>query len=79
MYNDNIKMYITEMWYENINLIDLTQFGVQYPTQWVPGAVSLGVKRPRREADYSPQPSAEIKECAELYLHSPNTSSWRGA
>jgi len=25
------------------------------------------------------QPSAEVKECVELYLHSPNTPSWRGA
>jgi hypothetical protein len=22
---------------------------------------------------------AEVKECVELYLHSPNTPSWRGA
>jgi hypothetical protein len=40
---------------------------------------SLGVKRPGREADHSPPSSAEVKECAELYLHFPNTSSWRGA
>jgi hypothetical protein len=29
--------------------------------QWVPGAVSLGVKQPRREADYSPPCCAEVK------------------
>jgi hypothetical protein len=29
--------------------------------QWVPGAFSLRVKRPGREADYSPLSSAEIK------------------
>jgi hypothetical protein len=29
--------------------------------QWVPGAISLGVKRPGREADHSPPSSAEIK------------------
>jgi hypothetical protein len=51
----------------------------QPPIQWVPGALSLGVKRPGREADYSPPSSAEVKECLELYLHSPNMSSWRGA
>jgi hypothetical protein len=45
----------------------------------VPGALSLGLKRPEREADRSPPSSAEVKECVELYLHSPNTSSWRGA
>jgi hypothetical protein len=49
------------------------------PIQWVPGALSLGVKRPGREADHSPPSSAEVKEWVELYLHSPNTPSWRGA
>jgi hypothetical protein len=34
----------------------------QHPIQWVPGAVSLGVKRPGREADHSPPSSAEFKE-----------------
>jgi hypothetical protein len=32
------------------------------PIQWVPGALSLGVKRPVREADNSPPSSAEVKE-----------------
>jgi hypothetical protein len=32
-----------------------------------------------READNSPPSSAEVKEWVELYLHSPNTPSWRGA
>jgi hypothetical protein len=35
------------------------------PTQplilWVPAALPLGVKRPGREADYSPPSSAEVK------------------
>jgi hypothetical protein len=44
----------------------------QPPIQWLPGALSLGVKRPGREADNSPQCSAEVKEWVELYLHSPN-------
>jgi hypothetical protein len=39
--------------------------------QWVPEALSLGVKRPGREADHSPPSSAEAKECVKLYLHSP--------
>jgi hypothetical protein len=34
----------------------------QPPIQWVLGAISLGVKRPRREADHSPPFSAEVKE-----------------
>jgi hypothetical protein len=33
----------------------------QHPIQWVLGALSLGVKRPGREADHSPLSSAEIK------------------
>jgi hypothetical protein len=47
--------------------------------QWVPEALSLGVKRPGREADHSPPSSAEVKEWVALYLHSSNTPSWRGA
>jgi hypothetical protein len=31
-----------------------------------------------READHSPLSSAEVKEWAELYLHSPNAPSWDG-
>jgi len=34
----------------------------QLPSQWVQGALSLGIKRPGREADHSPESSAEIKE-----------------
>jgi hypothetical protein len=49
----------------------------QSPIQWVSAVVSLGLKRPGRAADHSPPSSAEVKECVELYLHSPNTSSWR--
>jgi hypothetical protein len=52
---------------------------IQPSIQWVPGSVSLGVKRPGRKADHSPPSSAEDKEYVELYLHSPNTPSWRGA
>jgi hypothetical protein len=51
----------------------------QPPIQWVSGAISLGVKRPGRETDHSPPSSDEVKECVELYFHSPNTPSWRGA
>jgi hypothetical protein len=39
----------------------------------------LGVKRPGHEADYSLPSTTEVKECVELYLHSPNMPSWRGA
>jgi hypothetical protein len=33
----------------------------QPPIQWVPGALSPGVKRPGREADHSPPTTAEVK------------------
>jgi hypothetical protein len=38
----------------------------------------VGMKRQGREADNSPPSSAEVKECAELCLHSTNTPSCRG-
>jgi hypothetical protein len=44
--------------------------------QWVPRALSLGVKWPGHEADHLPSSSAEVKEWVELYLYSPNTPSW---
>jgi hypothetical protein len=39
--------------------------------QWVPRALFLGVKRPGIEANHSLPSSSEVKECVELYLHSP--------
>jgi hypothetical protein len=33
----------------------------QLPIQWVPGALSLGIKRPEREVDNSPPSRAEVK------------------
>jgi hypothetical protein len=39
----------------------------------------LAVKRSGSEADHSPPSTAEIKECVELYFHSPSTPSWRDA
>jgi hypothetical protein len=43
---------------------------VSYPVG-VPGALSLAVKRPWREADHSPPSSAEVKEWVDLYLRFP--------
>jgi len=48
----------------------------QPPIQWVPGALSLEVKRPGRESDHSHPCTAYVKKCMELYLHSPCTPSW---
>jgi hypothetical protein len=33
--------------------------------------LSLGVKRPECEADHSTPSSAEVKDCVDIYLHSP--------
>jgi hypothetical protein len=41
----------------------------QLPIQWVPGALSQWVKRPRRETDHSPPVSAEVKKMW-IYIHS---------
>jgi hypothetical protein len=43
------------------------------------GALSLGVNRLGLKADHSSPSGAKVKEGVELYLHSPNISSWRGA
>jgi hypothetical protein len=34
----------------------------QPPVQWVPGALSPGVKRQERESDHSPPANAEVKK-----------------
>jgi len=56
-----------------------TDLGPTKPTiQQVLGALSLGVKQLRCEADQSPPSSAKVKECMELYLHSHSMPSWHG-
>jgi len=42
----------------------------QLSVQRVPGVLSLGIKRPGREADHSSPSSAEFRELVEPYLHS---------
>jgi hypothetical protein len=42
----------------------------QPPLQWVPGALSLGIKLPGREANHSPPSSAEVKN-AWSYISTP--------
>jgi hypothetical protein len=42
----------------------------QSPIQWIPGAISLGIKLPGREADHSPPSSAEVKN-AWSYISTP--------
>jgi hypothetical protein len=50
----------------------------QPPIQWVPGALSPGVKRPGREADHSLPASAEVKKMW-ISTSTPPTPSWRSA
>jgi len=38
----------------------------QPPIQWAKGALPVGIKWPRREADHSPPSSTEVKELVEL-------------
>jgi hypothetical protein len=40
----------------------------QPPIQWVPGALSPGVKLPGREADHSLRTNAEVKNCGAIHL-----------
>jgi hypothetical protein len=42
----------------------------QPPIQWIPWALSPGIKRPEREADHAPQSNAKSRT-VELCLHSP--------
>jgi hypothetical protein len=44
-----------------------------------PGALSLGIKQQEHEAGHSPPFSPKVKECVELYLHSPSMTQWHGA
>jgi hypothetical protein len=41
-----------------------------FPVQWVPGALSPGVKQPRCEADHSPPASAEVKKTC-IFISTP--------
>jgi hypothetical protein len=41
----------------------------QSSNQYIPGTLSLVLKRPRREFDHSQSSGTEVKECLELHLH----------
>jgi hypothetical protein len=47
----------------------------QPPIQWVSGAISSEVKQPGREADHSPQSSAEVKN-GRAILPLPHKFAW---
>jgi hypothetical protein len=54
---------------------DRLRGSTQLPIQWVPEALSPGVKRPGREADYLPPASAEVKK---KWVHTSTPHSLHG-
>jgi hypothetical protein len=50
----------------------------QHPSQWVPGALSPGVKQQGPEADYTPPTSSRSRKHGPIRPF-PHTSSWRVA
>jgi hypothetical protein len=50
----------------------------QPPIQWLPGDLSPGVKRQKREADHLPSTTAQVKKTW-IYTSTPHTPSWRSA
>jgi hypothetical protein len=48
------------------------------PTQWIPQAISPGVKWPGHEADHSAPPNAKVKN-GEAIPPLPQMSSWHSA
>jgi hypothetical protein len=74
-WNDWEKAYAVELFAHRL----ISSTHNTHPIQWVQEDLSLGVKRPGREADHSPPSTAEVKEWVELYLHSLNMPSWCGA
>jgi len=63
---------------EFVMAINRRQLGsTQPPIQWVFWALTMGVKRPGREANCSPPSSAEIQN-AWSYTSTPPMSPWHG-
>jgi len=76
--NDTVSTYVKEIsissWSDNEQSV-ATRALLRDIHCWVPGALSLRVKWPGREADHSPSSSAEVKN-AWSYTSTPQ---WRGA
>jgi hypothetical protein len=71
----HVASYRIRWWdYMNMTIFLLTTLGPrQPPIQWVPGALSLGVKRPGREVDNSFPSSAEVQRTHGIIPPLPNT------
>jgi hypothetical protein len=53
------------------HLIQTAMGSTQPPTQWIPGTLYDGVKWLWREANHSSLSCSDVKQCVELYFHSP--------
>jgi hypothetical protein len=53
------KLYLVTLYIKPLIKVMLP---TQPPIQWVPGALSLGVKRPGGEADHSPPSNVGVKK-----------------
>jgi hypothetical protein len=49
------------------------------PIQWIPGAITPGIKRLEHEAEHSPPTSVEVKKKRGSMHPLPYTSLWRSA
>jgi hypothetical protein len=59
----SLNMRVSFTLYKTTGIFTRTGSGsTQPPTQWVPGVLSLGVKRLESEDDHSPPSSAEVKD-----------------
>jgi hypothetical protein len=59
--NCHVLLYASSEGFRQFMKTSATLGPIQPPIQKIPGALSLGVKWPRHEADRSPQSSAEVK------------------
>jgi hypothetical protein len=55
------ETFLELVFWDSVHAI-ITLFFWMSPIQWLPAALSLGVKWLGREADHSPPSSAEVKE-----------------
>jgi hypothetical protein len=58
----NCGRFVPLLVFVAIQMINTPRNHTQPPIQWVPEALSQGIKRPEHEADHSPPTSAEIKK-----------------
>jgi hypothetical protein len=80
LYNLDVEIVVAYVGIFLFTTASRTALGpTQPPVQWIPGSLSLGLKRPGHEADHSLPSSAEVKDGVELYFRSPSTPPWRGA